>query len=828
MNRLFLCVCLVITLAGVGRGQSDPSKPKAKVGRTARTKSSVAKQRTRRLNKREAKQSLAFARTHHPELAKLISRLKNAGNRPAYDKAVLELFRTAERLERAKVANPKRYELMLELWKLESQARLMVAQQAMKPDDDRDARLKRTLRRRAELRREMQAVSGPDRSNRDAVEGTGKPGCCRGSRVATIAAGSENDGEPFEGPKWQAGPQGGLDRSRSSNGKTGETGGQEDRQNQGQVEAMTRYLISSLVVGALAVSAQANDAKVVPSKVAAPVPERFAAESTDEVPDFQRHVVPLFGKLGCSGRACHGSFQGRGGFRLSLFGYDFKFDHDALLKAADGEGPRANVSKPTKSLMLEKPTETVPHEGGLRMKVGSWQYRLLRSWIAAGAPAVSKDAARLVKLEITPAELVIGVKGEKIQLKAVAVWSDGTREDVTPLTRFKSNDDLVADVSSGGLLTSGQPGDTHVVAFYDNGVVPVPVVRPVSDKVGKKYPKVETPTEIDRLVVDKLRKLGIVPSDLSTDAEFLRRVSLDLVGTLPTVPEITSFLENTDPEKRTKKVEELLARPAYAAWWATRLSDFTGNNDDALNNVTPQKTRRASQDWYDWLQDRVTKNVPYDKLVEGLVMATSRNPGESFKQFSKTMSGVYREEGPQTFIDRQGMSHYWARRTFRQPQERAIGFAYTFLGIRIQCAQCHKHPFDQWTKDDFAQFQGFFTGVNFGTNPKTRTEYNELMAALNLGDKKGGQARKAVGEALLEGKTVPFQEVYVISPKQASSKNKKNKNAGGKAARQIRQQLAKQQQRSETARPEWQASQHGTRGFVGQAAGRRAGRPHEV
>ena len=559
---------------------------------------------------------------------------------------------------------------------------------------------------------------------------------------------------------------------------------------------MTRYLISALVVGALAVSAQANDAKVVPSKVAAPVPERFATESTDEVPDFQRHVVPLFGKLGCSGRACHGSFQGRGGFRLSLFGYDFKFDHDALLKAADGEGPRANVSKPTKSLMLEKPTETVPHEGGLRMKVGSWQYRLLRSWIAAGAPAVSKDAARLVKLEITPAELVIGVKGEKIQLKAVAVWSDGTREDVTPLTRFKSNDDLVADVSSGGLLTSGQPGDTHVVAFYDNGVVPVPVVRPVSDKVGKKYPKVETPTEIDRLVVDKLRKLGIVPSDLSTDAEFLRRVSLDLVGTLPTVPEITSFLENTDPEKRTKKVEELLARPAYAAWWATRLSDFTGNNDDALNNVTPQKTRRASQDWYDWLQDRVTKNVPYDKLVEGLVMATSRNPGESFKQFSKTMSGVYREEGPQTFIDRQGMSHYWARRTFRQPQERAIGFAYTFLGIRIQCAQCHKHPFDQWTKDDFAQFQGFFTGVNFGTNPKTRTEYNELMAALNLGDKKGGQARKAVGEALLEGKTVPFQEVYVISPKRASSKNKKkNKNAGGKAARQIRQQLARQQQR---------------------------------
>ena len=153
---------------------------------------------------------------------------------------------------------------------------------------------------------------------------------------------------------------------------------------------MTRNLLSAIVVVGLVATANANNnAKVAPSKVSPPVPERFAGESTDEVPDFQRHVVPLLGKLGCSGRACHGSFQGRGGFRLSLFGYDFKFDHDSLLKAADGEGPRANVSKPAKSLMLEKPTETVDHEGGLRMKVDSWQYRLLRKWIAAGAPAVS-------------------------------------------------------------------------------------------------------------------------------------------------------------------------------------------------------------------------------------------------------------------------------------------------------------------------------------------------------------------------------------------------------------------------------------------------------
>jgi len=556
---------------------------------------------------------------------------------------------------------------------------------------------------------------------------------------------------------------------------------------------MTRYLLSALLVGGLVATAHANNnAKVAPSKASPPVPERFATESTDEVPDFQRHVVPLLGKLGCNGRACHGSFQGRGGFRLSLFGYDFKFDHDALLRAPDGEDPRANVSKPAKSLMLEKPTETVDHEGGLRMKVDSWQYRLLRKWIAAGAPEVSKDAAKLLRLEITPSELVFsGKKDEKVQLKAVAVWSDGTREDVTPLTRFKSNDDQVAKLGSGGLLTSGKPGDTFVVAFYDNGVVSVPVMRPLSDKVGRNYPKVATPTEIDRLVVQKLRKLGIVPSALSTDAEFLRRVSLDLVGTLPTAPDVEAFLKDTDPKKRTKKVEELLGRPAYAAWWATRLSDFTGNNDDALNNVIPSRRRRASQDWYDWLKDRVARNVPYDKLVEGLVMATSRNSGESFKQFSTTMSGVYRADGDQKFTDREGMSHYWARRTFREPKDRAVGFAYTFLGIRIQCAECHKHPFDQWTKSDFAQFQGFFTGVSFGTNPKTKTEYNEMLAALELGDKKGGQLRKAVSEALDSGKVVPFQEVYTKSSRAKAAK----KNTGGKAARAVKQQIVKLQQR---------------------------------
>ena len=399
------------------------------------------------------------------------------------------------------------------------------------------------------------------------------------------------------------------------------------------------------------------------------------------------------------------------------------------------------------------------------------------------------------RLEVTPAEILFSTKGEQTQLKVVAVWNDGTREDVTPLCRFKANDDQVAAISTGGQITGGKPGDTHVVVFYDSGVVPVPVMRPFSSQVGANYPQVKTPTEIDWLVVSKLKKLGIVPSELCTDAEFLRRVSLDLVGTLPTSSEVEAFLKNTSPEKRSRKVEELLERPAYAAWWATRLCDFTGNNDDVLNNVVPSRKRRASQDWYDWLQHRVANNTPYDKIVEGLVMATSRDKGENFKDFSTSMSGLYQEETAEKFADREGMPYFWARRNFRKPEERAIGFAYTFLGIRIQCAQCHKHPFDQWTKDDFAQFQGFFTRVNFGVNPSSKGEYNQMLAALNLGDKKGGQQRKAISEALGEGKTVPFQEVYVLAPRKGKTSAQKAKGNQAKALKNLKATLARAQQR---------------------------------
>lgn len=349
---------------------------------------------------------------------------------------------------------------------------------------------------------------------------------------------------------------------------------------------------------------------------------RFAkVDVAGETPDFKQHVVPLLGKLGCNGRACHGSFQGRGGFRLSLFGYDFDADHDEIYGRVDPEVP-------SDSLFLQKALMQVQHEGGQRVKEGTWEHQLLRRWIESGSSGQVAEPAILTKLEVTPNEILFSADDQKQQLKAVAIWSDGSTEDVTALCRFQTNDDQIADITEDGLVQSGLSGDTHVVAFYDSAVVPIPVIRPVSDQFGDRYPATQTPTKIDELVVQKLRKVGIVQSDLCTDAEFLRRVSLDVTGTLPTSKEVREFLADSSTDKRSRKIDELLERPGYVAWWTTRLCDFTGNSDDKLNNVTPVRPE-ASKQWYAWIEKRVRENMPYDDIVEGIVMAVSRDPGES-------------------------------------------------------------------------------------------------------------------------------------------------------------------------------------------------------
>jgi hypothetical protein len=493
-----------------------------------------------------------------------------------------------------------------------------------------------------------------------------------------------------------------------------------------------------------------------------PASERFASEKTTEAPDFRRHVLPLFGRLGCNGRACHGSFQGQGGFRLSLFGYDFDADHQALLS---GKLPRVNIAKPTESLILQKPTLTIDHEGGERMRVGSWEYRLLLRWIEEGAKPLDKASAEFDRLEVVPSEIVFARAGEKVQLKVIAHWRDGSQEDVTPLCRYRTNDESVAQINEDGLITSLAKGDTQVVALYDNGVVPVATMLPVSDLIGDKYPAVPMPTRIDELVVAKLRRLGIVPSEPATDAEFLRRVSLDITGTLPQPDEITAFLADKSPDKRDRKIDELLARPAYAAWWATRLCDLTGDNPQAIDQVDPSL---ASRQWYGWLLARVKENMPYDKIVEGLVLATGRTPGESYTDYCREMGNYYKPDKPADFAGRATMPLYWSRRNFRKPEEMALGFSNAFLGVQLQCAQCHKHPFDRWTKQDFEQFSNFFTRVSYGFTPYTKNERDAMLKDLGVDPKdpkKGLDPKKQLPELLKSGKLMSWQEVFVAAPK---------------------------------------------------------------
>jgi len=493
----------------------------------------------------------------------------------------------------------------------------------------------------------------------------------------------------------------------------------------------------------------------IPAKV------RFTSES-NEVPDFQRHVIPLLGRLGCNGRACHGSFQGQGGFRLSMFGYDFEMDHENLTK---GEQPRINVESPENSLILNKPTSADEHEGGLRYEKDGWEYQLLRRWIKGGAKQRPDDAAVFVRLDVTPPEIVFQEEGEETQLTAIAVWSDGSREDVTCLARFESNDDAIADVAADGLVHATGKGDTHVIVFYDNGITPVPTMTPFLRFSDKEYPEVPTPTKVDELVVAKLSKLGIVPSELSTDEDFLRRISLDLIGTLPTPDEILAFIEDQSSDKRTKKIDELLEHTAYVTWWTTRLCDLTGSNAGYLGGT--EMAQPVAAQWRAWLERRVRDNIGWDKIASGIILARSRPAGQTYEDFIAAQSRFTSRENPADFTALDNpMPHYWYRDNMRMPEEKALAFGYTFLGVRLQCAQCHKHPYDQWSKQDFEHFTEFFTRIKTGVQPDAKESYEQMREMLGVPVKLNSAAlrRQSYLRIAAEGKPIPWGEVFVSPP----------------------------------------------------------------
>jgi hypothetical protein len=537
-----------------------------------------------------------------------------------------------------------------------------------------------------------------------------------------------------------------------------------------------RFATGSWLVFWLASShALAGDADI-------PVSPRFAGPQAR--PSFQKHVLPLMSKVGCSGRACHGSFQGQGGFRLSLFGYDFEQDHKALLA---GEEPRVNRKVPEQSLILLKPTLQEDHGGKKLFDKGSWQYNLLARWIGAGAIDDSATNPELSHLEIQPGELVFQTAGQNVQLRVLAHWRDGAVEDVTDLARFRTNDESVAKVDEKtGRVTAEGRGDTHIVAFYDNGVAPVAAMLPMSDKVGSRYPAVAASTTVDELILAKLRKIGVVPSALCTDEEFLRRASLDIGGTLPMPDEIRQFCHDPSPDKRVRKIDELLERPNYAAWWTTILCDITGNNTNQLEIAGKYLEPESARNWYDWIFRRVSENAPYDQMMEGLVLAVGRRPEQSYADYCAEMTSYVRGDQPADFTQRETMPLFWGRRNMQKPEERALVFSYTFLGVRLQCAECHKHPFDQWTQQDFQSFQAFFTGVAYKRQNRRDPEVAAMMRAVGVdpdeGKGNGNDPGRRLAEAARDGKTIPFPELVARDePRQKGSDNKAVKTVNGSA-----------------------------------------------
>ncbi|MBI5773063.1 MAG: DUF1549 domain-containing protein [Verrucomicrobia bacterium] len=546
-------------------------------------------------------------------------------------------------------------------------------------------------------------------------------------------------------------------------------------------------------------------AAIAPAKeTAAKLPaasERFGSLAKAEEPSFRRHVVPLMSRLGCSGRECHGAFSGQGGFQLSLFGYDFEKDHKAITQDDNGGEAevRVNAKEPLESLILTKGAMLTKHKGKERFKKDSWEYNLLAKWIQGGAKLDVEQTGDFDRLEVLPKEIVFNKPGEVVQLKVLAHWKDGTIEDVTQITRFRSNDDSVSAVSDTGKVENKGKGDTHVVAFYDNGVLPIPTMLAMSEFTAGKYPKVPTRTKVDELVVAKLRKAGIVPSEVCTDAEFLRRVHLDLTATPPTPHEVRAFLADKSPDKRAKKIDELMKTPGYAGWWTTLLCDFTGNNRQQLNTGGDlQLNDRFSRQWYDWIYKRVAENTPYDQLVAGIVLAKGRTrPDQNYEDYVKEMVGYFRKEDRTDFTERADMPYFWQRNNVRKAEEKSLAFAHTFLGVRIECAQCHKHPFDQWTQTDFKQFQAFFEPVSYGSTKKPGDDlsYGELTRAIQKeagyegkNDKNREKYRRILAERLREGKLVPIQEVYVrppekprkLSEKEIEQKKKRDPNFNGR------------------------------------------------
>ncbi len=391
---------------------------------------------------------------------------------------------------------------------------------------------------------------------------------------------------------------------------------------------------------------------------------------------FTNEVIPILTRLGCNAGACHGKSSGQNGFRLSLLGSDPAFDHESLVR--DGRGRRVFPLAPGQSLMLRKPTAAIPHGGGKRLELDSPEYRILKRWIGQGTPFDPIGEPVLTGLEVRPGSRVLVNKAEQ-QLRVVARYDDGTESDVTGRARFQSNAPELADVDGSGRVTVGSGmGDAAVMARFGGRVGVATITVPL----GSELPAWEPPPSrnlVDRFVFDKLKILGLPPSPSCTDAEFARRSSLDLCGILPSPADIVALESGRDPAKRVKWIDRLLDRPEYADRFAMTWTAIL-RNKRSLGKLSQPGTFALAA----WVRQALAENLPYDRFVTAILTAkgdAAVNPAVVwFRQVSTA-------------------------------EDQADDTAQLFLGLRLQCARCHHHPFERWSQADYYGFASLFSRI---------------------------------------------------------------------------------------------------------------------
>jgi len=406
-------------------------------------------------------------------------------------------------------------------------------------------------------------------------------------------------------------------------------------------------------------------------------------------PGFLGDVIPILTRYGCNSGGCHGKATGQNGFRLSLLGFVPDFDHVALLR--EGRGRRVFPGSPDDSLLLAKAAGRVPHGGGTRIRPESKDYEVLRQWIEVGAPGPRAGEPALVRVAVTPEQQVLQ-PDSKLQLNVTAFYSDGRKRDVTGRSLFETNLPEVADVSHAGEITTSARGGLFATMVRFGGMVGVFRGTVPFSQSTHRTPTAETPVTADavvatavgtvnRLLTEQWNRLGVRPSAVADDFEFIRRASLDICGTLPEPGQVIRFAEDQRPGKRARLIDRLLERPEHASWFALKWAAILQNRG---RGYSTGRQREGTALFTAWIRDSIADNKPYDQFVSEILTAT----------------------GSQTQVP----PTIWYR-SVRTSQDYVESIAQSFLGVRIQCAQCHRHPAERWTQADYYSLAAVFARV---------------------------------------------------------------------------------------------------------------------